>query len=887
MTRARSSLARDDAAPAPRPAGADEILRLMADRAADAKDARPRRPSESFLAALLLGALFGLAIAAGLVGLSGSGLADPNVILVAGATAIAGVCVAGLALRLLAPPGFGRAVIRRAVGAGETSGAGDDHRLAGADMLTALGLAERVLDADDDARLVTRRDGVVLYANGAYSRLAADAGVVGPAGLPPRIDRLFAQQGAEATKVFRLCRAAKSAAPAVEIVHQLIGLDGGGRRRRFEVSVLPIPGSDEYVSWRLRELAVEEERHDALAAAFADYVRPVFAIEKSGQIPWANAAMRAELGVERGALRHLDEIILGESAEIARRLLKADGSPASAKVRGPDDEPTDARFRAFRRGGVGEGFVCVDLEIDKASAVEEAEPGLPAELQDAPFGVAVVEGDVGGEARVIEVNKAFSDIFGGVKKNTPLSRLLSSDAIEDLAAEIRKRSGSGAPPRAVETSVKTGGGAYAVFARPARRRRGGYGGRRTVIYATDVSERKLMELEHRRDQKLASIGKLTGEIAHDFNNLLQVVLGNCERLMLRHPAGDPDFAELGLIRGNAMRASNMIRQLLAFSKNQTLKREVLSMTELLRDWTQFLNRAVGEKVQIELVNGRGLPPVRVDRNQFESALMNLAVNARDAMGAGGGKLTIRTSLAAAEDIAAAGVPNLGAGDHLLVEVFDTGPGVPAEIRDKIFDPFFTTKDDGKGTGLGLATVYGLVTQMDGAITVGDAPGGGALFRIFLPGHDPALAEAPPAPPPPAPSGPVDLTGVGRILVVEDEDSVRDFVFRALEDCGYEVTTAADAEEALELIAGEPMGFDVVVSDVMMPDIDGPSMITRARAEHGLCAQVVFMSAYAESTVREQIDLLDQVGYIQKPFTLKGLAAKVKEAMQAPRNAKAA
>jgi two-component system cell cycle sensor histidine kinase/response regulator CckA len=876
----------DDAAPAPRPAGADEILQMMEQRAVAARSARPPRRSEGYLAALLIGALFGLAIAAGLVGLSGSGLASSEIILIAGATAIAGVCVAGLALRLLAPPGFGRAVMRRAVGGDESDAGVDAGRLAGADMLTALGLAEQVLESDEDARLVTRRDGVVLYANAAYSRLAADAGVVGPAGLPPRIDRLFAQQGAESTKVFRLCRAAKSAAAAVEIVYQVIGLAGGGRRRRFETSVRPIPGADEYVVWRLRELAVEEERHDALAAAFADYVRPVFAIEKSGQIPWANAAMRAALGVDRSALRHIDEIVLGESSEIVRRLLQVDGAPAPAKVRGRDGEPAEARFRAFRRGGLGEGFVAVELEVEAPAVVEEADAGLPAELAEAPFGVAVVEGDVGADARVIEVNKAFSEIFGGVKKNAPLSRLLSGEALAELAAEIRKRSGSGALPRAVETSVKSGGGAYAVYARPARRRRGGYGGRRTVIYATDVSERKLMEAEHRRDQKLAAIGKLTGEIAHDFNNLLQVVLGNCERLMLRHPAGDPDFAELGLIRGNAMRASNMIRQLLAFSRSQTLKREILSMTELLRDWAQFLNRAVGEKVQIELVNGRGLPPVRVDRNQFESALMNLAVNARDAMGPSGGKLTIRTSLATAAEIAAAGVPNLGSGDHLLIEVSDTGPGVPQEIRDKIFDPFFTTKEDGKGTGLGLATVYGLVTQMDGAITVGDAPGGGALFRIFLPGHDPADAAAPVAAPLAA-SGPVDLTGVGRILVVEDEDSVRNFVVAALEDCGYEVTTAADAEEALEFIGAEPKGFDVVVSDVMMPDIDGPTMVAKARAEHGLSAKVLFMSAYAESTVREQIDSLDQVGYIQKPFTLKGLAAKVKEAMQERRRDEAA
>src|SRR5262249_28835066 len=162
---------------------------------------------------------------------------------------------------------------------------------------------------------------------------------------------------------------------------------------------------------------------------------------------------------------------------------------------------------------------------------------------------------------------------------------------------------------------------------------------------------------------------------------------------------------------------------------QTLKREVMSITELLRDFTRFLNRAVGEKVHIDLINGRSLPNVRVDKNQLETAIMNLAVNARDAMAPEGGKLTIRTSHVAADEIAEAKISNLGVGDHLLIEVADTGPGIPKEILGKIFDPFFTTKDEGKGTGLGLSTVHGIIGQMEGAITVGDAEGGGALFKI--------------------------------------------------------------------------------------------------------------------------------------------------------------
>jgi two-component system cell cycle sensor histidine kinase/response regulator CckA len=294
---------------------AEEVLRLMAERAAEAARAPERRRSSGLLAPLGFGVVAGLAIAAALIGFSANGLSTSAVILGAGAAGVIGVCVAAAAARWFSPGGPAGAAMRRAA-AGTPMG-----RLAGADALAALGLAESVIECDPDARLVTRRDGVVVYANNAYGRLAADAGVGGPAGLPPRIDRLFAQQGAEASKVFRLCRAAKSAAAAEEIVYQRIGLAGGGARRRFEVSVRPVTGTDDFVAWRLRELPVEEERHDALAAAYADYVRGVFAMEKSGQIAWANQVLRSEVGLDRAALNHIDDFVLGETGDLLRGLL--------------------------------------------------------------------------------------------------------------------------------------------------------------------------------------------------------------------------------------------------------------------------------------------------------------------------------------------------------------------------------------------------------------------------------------------------------------------------------------------------------------------------------------------------------------------------------------
>lgn len=861
---------------APRPGRPEDIVRMM-DEAAARAGARRTAPGNSatrtWHRASLLLLWGGLAAVVGILtylAYGAFGAAGAAVAAALGALAIGGLGVAGVGFQLFSPLALS--------GAARRSGAG--ARLAGAEMLDALGLAAQVLDAEPEARLVTRRDGVVVYANAAYLALAREAGIINRVGLPPRIDRLFAQQGQEATKLFRLCRAAKSAEPATEIVCQVIGLEGGGVRRRFETSVVPISGAPDHVVWRLRALPEEERGEDALAAAFADFPAPVFALERSGQIAWANAALRERLGVERP--RALSDIVLGETGEILRTLLRADQATAKARLRGPGGDPVDGVFSAFRRGGVGEGFVCVTLGLEEARGEEEI-IALSGDMLEAPVGVAVVEGEIGREARIVEANKAFADVFGGAKKNAPLIRCLPLTAIDEIAAEIRRKSSSGGAPRAVDAVIGEGASAraFAVYARPVRRRRGAYGVRRTLLYSVDVTDRKRMEADHAQDQKLKAIGRLAGEVAHDFNNVLQVVIGNCERLMLRHPAGDPAYLDLVRIRENAQRAANLTKQLLALSRKQTMRQEVLSVTEVLREFSHFLDRAVGEKVKIALDNGRGLPLVRVDRGQFETAVMNLAVNARDAMAPNGGTLTIRTRHVSEAEMAALAINGLAVQDHLLIEVADDGPGVPKEIRDKIFDPFFTTKEAGKGTGLGLSTVYGVIGQMEGAVILADDIEKGATFRIYLPAAQAETAAPAVDSAPPQTAANRDLTGAGRILVVEDEDAVRTFVTNVLEDCGYEVTAASDGEEALEIIEAEDGRFDLVVSDVMMPIMDGPSFVKKAREESGLAAKVIFMSAYAETSAREQLSQAPGAGYIQKPFSLKGLAAKVKDALTAP------
>ncbi|MFN0022533.1 MAG: response regulator [Parvularculaceae bacterium] len=866
---------------APRPPGAADIAAMMAAAEAQARADDEKRDVQRvddrarLVQHALLGALWGgLAVAAAAAAYS----------LGTGALGLAGVALAALVgafalVFLIAAfrPGSSALLASAALKRASGKSSAEAVQLAGAEILHGLGIAERVLDADQDARIVTRRDGVVIYANAAYFALAGAAGVIGPAGLPPRIDRLFAQQGAEATKVFRLCRAAKSAAVAEETIYQQIGLEGGGARRRFEVSTRPVATADDFIAWRLRELPVEEKDHDVLAAAYADFPRSVFALEKSGQIAWANAAMRAALGLARNELHHVSDIILGETAEAVRALWRADGAGVSALIRRRDADPVAANFAAFRRGGAGEGFVCVELCIADVK-VDAEDTGMSGDISEAPFGLAVIEGEIGRDARIVEANRTFSEAFEWAKKNTPLSRLFSAAAIEEIAEEVRKKAASGAAPGVIDAVIGEGPAArtFGVYARPQKRKRGAYGVRRTFLYTFDITDRKRMEQDHAQDQKLKAIGFIAGEVAHDFNNLLQVIQGNCEQLMLRHPAGDPAYQDLVLIRENAQRAANLTKQLLAYSRTQTLTRKVQSITDVLLDFSRFLDRAVGEKVKLEFANGRGLPDVKVDRNQLETAIMNLAVNARDAMAPAGGVLTIRTRLAPAEEVGALTLAGLAAQDHVLLEIADTGPGVPAEIMGRIFDPFFTTKEEGKGTGLGLSTVHGIIGQMGGAIAVENAVDGGAVFKVYLPAHVGPRDDADDAAPE-APSLSADYSGSGRILVVEDEDPVRAFVVATLERSGYEVTAAEDGVAALDILRRD-RDFDLIVSDVMMPEIDGPTFVARARAELAVTAAVIFMSGYAEASVREQMDQIEGVRYIQKPFPMATLGSRVKEAL---------
>jgi two-component system cell cycle sensor histidine kinase/response regulator CckA len=328
-----------------------------------------------------------------------------------------------------------------------------------------------------------------------------------------------------------------------------------------------------------------------------------------------------------------------------------------------------------------------------------------------------------------------------------------------------------------------------------------------------------------------------------------------------------------------------VRQLLAFSRRQTLRPQVLDLGDALSDLTMLLRRLIGEKVKLDLVHGRDLWPVKVDVSQFEQVIVNLAVNARDAM-PDGGKLTVRTANVTSEDAARLSYKGMPAADYVRIDVADTGSGIAPEIVDKIFEPFFSTKEVGKGTGLGLSTVYGIVKQTGGFVYVDSETGNGTAFHIFLPRHRPELEAQPPeaatangaAREPVAPAKPrADLTGQGTILLVEDEEGLRSLNARGLRSRGYSVIEASNGIEAMEALEQKNGAVDLVVSDVVMPEMDGPTLLKTMRGRNP-DLKIIFVSGYAEDAFEKSLPENQQFAFLPKPFTLSQLVAAVKETM---------
>ncbi|MDA9918281.1 response regulator [Erythrobacter sp.] len=412
----------------------------------------------------------------------------------------------------------------------------------------------------------------------------------------------------------------------------------------------------------------------------------------------------------------------------------------------------------------------------------------------------------------------------------------------------------------------------------------GLGEAAVLLSLTDSSEEAQLKRQVAQATKMQAVGQLAGGVAHDFNNVLTAVIGTCDLMLLRHTPGDSDYDDIQQIRANSNRAASLTRQLLAFSRQQTLRPEILQLPDVVSEVGPLIKRLLGEKITYFVQHDRNLGAVRADPQQLEQVIMNLAVNARDAIqsnGKGPGRISLLTRSIHAKEVLKLGSEVLPPADYTVLIVQDTGGGIPPDVLPKLFEPFFTTKEQGKGTGLGLSTAYGIVKQSGGflfADNVSDSKGQqtGARFTVYFPVH---RGEAPKRREAPEPVS-LEWSAGGKILLVEDEDMVRAVAERALARAGYEITACPGGEEGLEAITdgGE---FDLVVSDVVMPGMDGPAMVREIRA---LLPDmpVLFMSGYAEEQLRKDIDIPD-MHFIAKPFSVSEIGSKVSGVMHAAKS----
>ena len=496
----------------------------------------------------------------------------------------------------------------------------------------------------------------------------------------------------------------------------------------------------------------------------------------------------------------------------------------------------------------------------------EAEPvASPASfLRDAPIGVAVADSS----GTLIESNEAFARFFDRPAENRSIFDLVETNDRGSVADTIA-RAMLGSQPTAVELRLAANSDRMAeLYARSVD----DASEKRVILYLVDVSEQKALETRFAQSQKMQAVGQLAGGVAHDFNNLLTVIIGNSEFLLMRHPAGDPSFKEINEIHQNALRAATLVGQLLAFSRKQTLQPRVLALRDVISELALMLRRLLREGIELKLEHGADLWTVRADEAQISNAIINLVVNARDAMPKGG-DVVISTANAATSEPIALGSGVMEPGDYVRIDVRDSGMGIAKEHLGKIFDPFFTTKPVGQGTGLGLATVYGIVRQTGGYISVDSEIGKGTTFSIYLPRYRPTAPIAAE----PEPATPRDITGQDTILLVEDEEAVRGFAARALKLRGYHVLEAAGGEEALEIVRRNPGTIHLLITDVVMPNMDGPTLVRAVKRLKPDMA-VIFMSGYAEDAFRRHDEKPEDLHFLPKPFGLKQLAAKVKDVL---------
>ena len=760
-------------------------------------------------------------------------------------------------------------------------------------------LTKVLADGAPDGLMVTDRSGRVFYANAAYLDLIHSTG---PDDVRP-IERAFAGDPEVSEAIYRLMKAGREGQPLQEEI-RLGGADGEAARwLRLRVRPLGDSKHDRNLAvWSVADITRDRARQENVfqelqhAIDYLDHAPAgFFSVDPAGSVVYLNATLASWLEqdlaqVGTGTLR-LADIVAGDGAALLTAFNAAPGDVKTEmidldlKTRTGKSLPVrlfhKVAFGADGTAGLSRTLVLNRAREEGADPLRAAEVRFMRFFQNTPMAIATVDRS----ARIARSNGLFARMFQEMLKDDERS-ILAVIADRDrgaVEAMIRKSADAQGEIAPVDVSLSGPGERSATFfVTPVDE--ADRDGEAAIVYVLETTLQRALENRANQQQKMDTVGQLAGGIAHDFNNVLSAIMMATDFLLNAHKPTDPSFSDIMQIKQNANRAASLVRHLLAFSRRQTLRPQVLDLGERLSDLGMLLKRLLGEKVSLDVVHGRDLWPVKADLSQFEQVIVNLAVNARDAM-PNGGNLTVRTANVVAADAAKLPYKGLPAADYVRIEVADTGTG----IVDKIFEPFFSTKDVGKGTGLGLSTVYGIVKQTGGFVYVDSDMGRGTVFSIFLPRHIPG--EEPVALPPAAEAPAsgvinaadevkkvaVDLTGQGTILLVEDEDGLRALNARGLASRGYKVLQAGNGVEALEVMAEEPE-IDLVVSDVVMPEMDGPTLLREMRQQKPEL-KMIFVSGYAEEAFQKSLPEGEKFSFLAKPFTLKQLVAAVKETME--------
>jgi two-component system, cell cycle sensor histidine kinase and response regulator CckA len=770
-----------------------------------------------------------------------------------------------------------------------------------ADRTTDDPVVRGIADQAHDGIAVTDPGGHVVYFNAAYLALT---GATTALDVRP-VERVFIGNPDVSEAVFRLLKAAREGKRQQEEV-RIAGHDGSqGRWLRMRVRPLGQRKREaKYAVWSIADITRDRERQEDVfqelqhAIEYLDHAPcGFFSVNAAGDIVYINATLAnwldhdlAEIG--SGGLK-LADIVSGDGASLLTSIPPVPGEVRTEvfdielRMRGGKTVPVRL-YHKLAFGADGVPGASRTLVISRARD-ERADPQRAAEIRfmrffdHTPMAIATV--DRGGA--VVRANARFAKLAQGLDTDGAAGKSIfrtvnARDRSLLIAAINQAAEGQGdiPPVEAMLEGPKERWGQFFVTAVEEDERET----EAAIVYMLETTERRTLENQINQSQKMDMVGQLAGGIAHDFNNVLSAIMMANDFLLNAHKPTDPSFQDIMQIKQNATRAATLVRQLLAFSRRQTLRPQVLDLGDALSDLTMLLRRLIGEKVKLDLVHGRDLWPVKVDVSQFEQVIVNLAVNARDAM-PDGGKLTVRTANVTSADAAGLSYKGMPAADYVRIDVADTGTGIPPDIVDKIFEPFFSTKEVGKGTGLGLSTVYGIVKQTGGFVYVDSEAGKGTSFHIFLPRHHPErevqpdavvgngaakepLAEAKPR---------TDLTGQGTILLVEDEEGLRSLNTRGLRSRGSSVIEASNGIEAMEALEEKNGAVDLVVSDVVMPEMDGPTLLKNMRGRNP-DLKIIFVSGYAEDAFEKSLPENQQFAFLPKPFTLSQLVAAVKETM---------